>query len=227
MPRPARIVSDPPATDPAACPVCESTGALPHARLPALDYWRCRRCEAIFLSPSQRLDPQREAAYYRLHRNDIDDPGYRRFLSRLCRPLLARLPTGARGLDFGCGPGPALAQMLGDAGMHMAVYDPEFFPERAVLAERYDFVTCSEVVEHLHHPARVFAELFAMLRPGGLLAIMTGFPPADDGFAQWHYRRDPTHVVFYEPATLHWLAQQHDADCEIPCRNVALLQRRA
>ncbi len=102
-----------------------------------------------------------------------------------------------------------------------------FFPDDGVLESRYDFVTCTEVAEHFHAPAQTFARLFGLLRPGGLLAVMTGFPPATEQFANWHYRRDPTHVVFYQPSTFQWLAQHHGAHCEIPCRNVALLRHAA
>jgi len=48
------------------------------------------------------------------------DPRYRRFLARLAEPLIAHLPKGARGLDFGCGPGPTLSLMLREAGFACA-----------------------------------------------------------------------------------------------------------
>ena len=37
---------------------------------------------------------------------------YRSFLGRLAIPLQAKLSSGDTGLDFGCGHGPALADML-------------------------------------------------------------------------------------------------------------------
>jgi cyclopropane fatty-acyl-phospholipid synthase-like methyltransferase len=65
----------------------------------------------------------------------------------------------------------------------------------------YDFITCTEVVEHFHHPALEFRRLDALLKPGGWLAIQTTFQTDDARFARWNYRRDPTHVVFYRPYT--------------------------
>lgn len=209
------------------CPVCQSLAAAPYATIRAFEYWRCATCAAIFLDPRQHPSPEVEARKYQQHQNSVDDAGYRRFLSILTTPLLARLPGAQCGLDFGCGPGPALAHMLREAGHSVALYDPIFFPDDAVLASHYDFVTCSEVAEHFHSPAPAFVQLFGLLRPGGLLAVMTGFPPPLAQFANWHYRRDPTHVVFYQPATLQWLAREHGASCEIPCRNVAMLRLRA
>ncbi|MDQ3268616.1 MAG: class I SAM-dependent methyltransferase [Pseudomonadota bacterium] len=208
----------------AECPVCRSVRVEPFVSVAGLEYRRCPDCHAIGLGPEHYPDPEQEAAHYRLHQNRIDDAGYRRFLSTLATPLLQRLPPARSGLDFGCGPGPALACMLRDAGHSMAVYDPMFFPDDTALASRYDFVTCSEVSEHFHAPATSFARLFELLRPRGSLAVMTGFPPQAAALAGWHYRRDPTHVVFYAPETFHWLARQHGAQCEIPCRNVALLR---
>ena len=48
----------------------------------------------------------------------------------------------------------------------------------------------------------------ALVRDGGLLAVLTSFQPERaDQFAGWHYRRDPTHVVFYAGETLALLAE--------------------
>lgn len=217
-----------PAASPAvACPVCACPDCTPWVRCGGVDYFDCPRCRAIHLPAAHWLDEQAEADYYRLHRNGIQDPGYRKFLSTLADPLLARLPPASCGLDFGCGPGPALADMLRQAGHAMAVHDPLFFPDPAVLERRYDFITCSEVVEHLRQPAAVFERLFGLLHPGGILAVMTRFPPAAEAFERWHYRRDPTHIVFYPPATFRFLAKGLGAHCEIPCDHVALLHRAA
>lgn len=211
------------------CPVCEAAAARVFLRVDARDYWRCDTCEATFLDPGQRLDPQAERAHYLLHHNDPADPSYRQFLARLATPLLERLPPAQQGLDYGCGPGPgpALAAMLREAGHAVALYDPLFCAESSVLSRRYAFVTCTEVAEHFHEPAREFRRLDGLLEPGGVLAVMTGFLTDDARFADWHYRRDPTHVVFYRIATFHDLGARHGWRCEIPCRDVALLFKPA
>lgn len=209
---------------PAACPVCLAAGPLPFQTVGERRYWRCAACQARFLDPAQRPDLATERACYRDHDNDAGDPGYRRFLARLAGPLLARLAPGSRGLDYGCGPGPALAAMLIEAGHEVALYDPLFAPNRAPLAGCYDFVTCSETAEHFHRPAEEFDRLAAMLRPGGWLALMTCFQTDDARFADWHYRRDPTHVVFYREATFRHLAARRGWRCEIPAKDIALLR---
>ncbi|MDN6318471.1 MAG: class I SAM-dependent methyltransferase [Marinobacter sp.] len=169
--------------------------------------------------------PDDERAIYDLHNNDSADPGYRAFLGKLVLPMLDRIRPGALGLDFGCGPGPALAEMLRDAGMGMVVYDPLYHPEPSALERQYDFITCTEVVEHLHQPAEVFRQLDGLLKPGGWLGVMTCFQTRDDRFDHWHYRRDPTHVVFYREVTLAVIARRFDWTMVVPGKDVAIFQK--
>lgn len=206
------------------CPVCAAVAAA-FMCVEARDYWHCPRCAAVFLEPAQRPSPHEEAAHYRLHRNHPDDPAYRRFLDRLARPLLERLPPGSTGLDYGCGPGPALAAMLREAGHAVMLFDPQFHPQRDALDASYDFVTCSETAEHFHDPAAEFRRFDALLKPGGWLALMTGFLPDAAAFASWHYRRDPTHVVFYCEATFRHLAGQFGWHAAFPDANVVLMKK--
>jgi 2-polyprenyl-3-methyl-5-hydroxy-6-metoxy-1,4-benzoquinol methylase len=207
------------------CPVCQTGQLAPFRTIGDQRYLRCGLCQATVMAPECRLAEDRERAVYELHENSESDPGYRRFLTKLAEPLLARMEPGACGLDFGCGPGPALAKMLEEAGLAVALYDPFFYPDDRLLTQRYDFVTCTEVVEHLYQPAEVFQMLDRLLRPGGLLGIMTCFQTDDDRFDNWHYRRDPTHVVFYREYTFDWLAQNYGWDLEIPAKDVVLLRK--
>ena len=190
-------------------------------------YRRCPICLATVLDPSHHLTPEAEAAHYAHHQNDPTDPRYRRFLSRLADPLLAVLKPGSQVLDFGCGPGPALAAMLTEAGHQVALYDPVFAPDRAVLASSYDAVTCTETAEHFRDPAAEFDRLAGLLRPGGWLAVMTCFQTDDARFARWHYRLDPTHVVFYREATLATLAANLGLSFATPVKDVALMRKPA
>ena len=210
-----------------SCPVCTETGTTLFWSDEKRSYWRCPRCQATFMDPAQRPDTAFERAYYQTHQNDVNDAGYRRYLSPLIPPLLERLAQHSHGLDYGCGPGPALAAMLTEAGHTMALYDPQFCNTPQVLQTTYDFVTCSEVAEHFHNPEAEFTRLDALLKPGGWLAVMTRFLEDDSGFERWHYRRDPTHVVFYKAATFTFIAQAHGWHCEIPCSHVALFQKPA
>lgn len=208
-----------------ACPVCRTPSPSHVLRVDGRDYWRCQACEARFLDPNQRPGPRDERTHYLLHENDPGDPRYRKFLSKFTKPLLEKLDPGCSGLDYGCGPGPALAAMMREAGHHMALYDPFFFSGSEPLARSYDFIACTETAEHFHHPAEEFDRLDAMLRPGGWLGVMTCFQTDDALFANWHYRKDPTHVVFYRETTFEMIAAQRGWSCEIPVKDVALMHK--
>ena len=208
-----------------ACPVCGEAATRFFVEAGGRDYWRCEQCAATFLTPTQLPDRAEEKREYDQHRNDIEDEGYRRFLARLATPLLGRLSPNSEGLDYGCGPGPALAAMLETAGHRVRLYDPIYHPDAAALEQDYDFITCTEVFEHMHRPGEEFRRLDALLRPGGLLGVMTVFQTDDVRFADWHYRRDPTHVVFYRESTLALVADRLGWSMEIPRDNVAIFRK--
>ncbi len=108
----------------------------------------------------------------------------------------------------------------------MRLYDPLFFPDPESLYDLYDFIVCAETIEHFHRPAEEFSRFDRMLRPGGWLALMTCFQTDDERFATWHYRRDPTHVVFYRCSTPRRIARRFGWTCEIPVKDVALMRKR-
>ena len=113
------------------------------------------------------------------------------------------------------------------AGHGVALYDPTFAADTAPLAGTYDFVVATEVIEHLEKPADVFDKFDSLLRPGGLLALMTGFQGDDESFSDWHYIRDPTHIVFFREETLRLIAEARGWACEIPAKDVALMRKPA
>ncbi|MFB6259152.1 MAG: class I SAM-dependent methyltransferase [Thiohalorhabdaceae bacterium] len=162
---------------------------------------------------------------YHGHQNAVDDPGYRAFLSRLTTPLTERLSPPATGLDFGCGPGPALAAMLREAGYTVALYDPFYAPDDAALAPGYDFITATEVVEHLARPGAELRRPAGLLRPGGWLGIMTKLVIDRERFAGWHYIRDPTHIGFFSREAFAWWAVAEGLGLELAGDDVIFLRR--
>jgi SAM-dependent methyltransferase len=193
-------------TDPERCPLCADSAirqaAAAHGGRPALHACGC--CRLIFVSRADRPSAEAAERRYRLHRNSIEDAGYVRFLCRLLDPVVARLTAGARGLDYGSGPEPVLAELARRAGFACDAYDPVFAPRPP--RPLYDFVLASEVCEHFADPPAEFARLRACLRPGGLLGVMTEFWRSEESLADWPYRSDPTHVVFYREETFAWIA---------------------
>jgi len=208
------------------CPLCEWEDAAIHYLDGRRPYLRCPRCDLIFVPAEAHLSPEEERAEYDLHQNDPADPGYRRFLARLLVPLRVVRPPPARVLDFGCGPGPALASLLTEAGYAVECFDPFYAPDETVFQRRYQVITATEVVEHLAAPGQELRRLWALLEPGGVLAIMTQRATEAWRFPSWHYVRDPTHVAFFSAASFRWLADHLGARLSLPLADVALLQRQ-
>jgi hypothetical protein len=189
------------------------------------DYYHCEDCDLVFVPPEFHLDPEAEKARYLTHNNDPNDVDYRAFLARLWDELRPRLTVGVHGLDYGAGPGPALAAMIEEAGFSVALYDPFFHPNTAALSISYDFITCTETVEHFSSPRTDFVRLHELLKPGGWLGVMTGVLKDKINFADWYYQRDPTHVAFYSEGTLRWVADWLRWEVEFPRANIALFQK--
>ncbi|MDP3921068.1 MAG: class I SAM-dependent methyltransferase [Candidatus Omnitrophota bacterium] len=186
-------------------------------------YWKCPHCSLVFLDVVCRLKEKDEKARYDLHENDPADSGYRNFINKLLDPLREKLKPGFRGLDFGCGPGPALGKMLEGAGMTVEVYDPFYFPDKKPLETSYDFITCTEVVEHFYSPRNEFLLLNRLLKPDGShLAVMTEMLDDETDFGKWWYQSEPTHVCFYERKTFLWIAEWLGWQTEFPHKNVVL-----
>jgi len=204
------------------CPLCGTTVRAAFFESAERTYLRCGTCALIFVPRDQHLPPLQEVLRYLEHHNDGADAGYVEFLRRLADPVCARVPVGARGLDFGCGPSPVLGDLLTASGRLTVSYDPLFLPQEEPLSERYDFVTCCEVVEHAHDPLALFTRLGALCRPAGLLAIMTQFYDVDVPFERWWYRRDATHVCFFNADTMRWIANRFGWRLELPSSNVAM-----
>lgn len=207
------------------CPLCASTAISGYFRDRRRSYRQCNTCCLVFVPPEEYVSRDAEKAEYDLHQNDTHDPGYRAFLSRLMDPLVERLSPGSRGLDFGCGPGPALAEMLRERGFEVALYDSFFARDQTVLKGSYDFICATEVVEHLHCPGEELERLWSLLPQGGWLAIMTKLVSNQTAFTRWHYKNDPTHVCFFSRDTWRWWAQRCGASVQIFGADVVLMRR--
>ena len=192
------------------------------------EYYRCASCSLLFVPEAYHVSPDTERAIYDLHENDPADLGYRQFLSQLTKPLcalLAETAPEAAGLDFGAGPGPAIPLMLSAAGYPCAIYDIYYANEPARLQQQYDFVTATEVVEHLADPQQVISQLVDCLRPGGLLALMTQIWSPTTNLSKWRYLQDPTHITFYSAETFVWMARHWALEIRHESRNVIIFQK--
>lgn len=203
--------------------MCNASDARSFHQDKRREYCQCPNCHLVFVLPEHHLPAAQEKAEYDLHENRPDDPNYRRFLRRLFDPMLQRVKPGSRGLDFGSGPGPTLSLMFTEAGHAMSIYDPFYAPDRSVLESQYDFITATEVVEHLHCPQRELDRLWSCLKPGGTLGIMTKLVLDQEAFKRWHYKNDLTHVCFFSRPCFNWLSAEWQAELLFAAPDVILL----
>ncbi len=191
---------------PGACPLCLSADADATSGADSRRYYHCRNCELIFVDVRDRISAVDQREHYLTHENGPHQAGYVAFLRRVVDPMLEHLDATMQGLDYGCGPGPAIAAILQQYSIRCTNYDPLF--ANATLTPPYDYIFATECWEHFEDPRDETRRLHALLRPGGHLGIMTE-PWTDlDAFRSWYYTRDPTHVAFYHARTFEYLCTE-------------------
>ena len=207
------------------CPLCLNKNTEHYHRDKARDYWQCNMCQLVFVKPESYLNAEEEKAIYDLHQNSPDDEGYRGFLNKLIQPLSQRLQVGMKGLDFGCGPDPTISVMLAESGYSVENYDIFYANNPEILLKKYDFITCTEVIEHLHNPYKELTFLSNLLNEQGYLGIMTKRVIDKSRFANWHYKNDPTHVCFYSEDTFEFIAEYWDFKLQVINSDCVILKK--
>jgi len=208
-----------------ACPLCSSKQTENFHKDSHREYLKCRHCDFVFVPKIYHLIEKDEKARYDTHNNDPEDDRYRNFLSQLLNPLQERIPKNAKGLDFGSGPGPTLSLMLEGRGYSVDLYDKFYARNDAVFDRQYDFITASEVVEHLRQPLAELSRLMGLLKRNGILAIMTQILTPQIDFEQWYYKNDPSHVGFFSEKALNFLAKKWQAELYVISERVVIYKK--
>ena len=219
-----------PSDSPEDCPFCGSDKSRLFFKDQFRPYYRCQRCDLIFVPRLWQLDKEQEKARYDTHENDPQEKGYRNYLRRIISPMRAALErslNGMNGLDYGCGPGPALAMMLEEEGAGMSLYDPFYFDDTSSLFRSYDFITCTEVIEHMTQPKKELEKLFSLLNPKGVLAVMTQLVTDKTDFNTWYYRNDETHICYFSRQSFQWAAETWGIKVEFHGKDIILLHGMA
>ncbi len=193
------------------CILCGGNTIKIHHPKMMVDYHWCQECEFIFKDELFIVTPEEELKIYNNHNNSIDDPRYVAFFYRFLNDAVFPYASGKKkGFDFGSGPSPVLAQILErDHEYDMDIHDLFYAPEKPHVGKKYDLITSTEVVEHLQDPLPIFRVLKSLLEPDGILAVMTLFHHNNAGhFLNWHYIRDKSHISFYTPKTMEYIASQ-------------------
>ncbi len=208
------------------CLLCRATAELA-ARHRERDVYRCAACGLAFLDPQHHVTDAQARAEYLQHDNTMACTGYVRMFEKKIATLEEHCAGISSVLDYGCGPGPVLVELLRRGGYDAYGYDPMFFPD-ADLERTYDCVISTEVFEHFMDPAAEFPKVHRLVKPGGILAIMTLHHDDATDLSTWWYPNSPSHVVFYSSATFEWLAERYGYDfVHSDEKRFVILRRRA
>jgi len=196
------------------CPLCHQLGSKkvlrklqPHFGEQV--YLLCHNCDLVWTHPNGHLSVVSEVERYDQHKNDPTDNRYRAFLPPAVDAALPYISEGQSGIDFGCGPGPTLSVMLAELGYQVADFDPIYAPDSKLLTKKYDFVLCTETVEHFRDPKASWDQLMSLVKPAAPLVVMTQSRPPESGLKNWWYLNDPTHIALYSSNTMNWLAANY------------------
>jgi len=207
------------------CPLCANSATERFYRDRKREFFQCLECDLVFVPPEFHLSAEAEKERYDFHSHSLTDSGYRDFLNRIFQPLVKKLSPGARGLDFGCGREPTLSILCEEAGFPCANYDLHYFNDPAVLNAQYDFVTCSETMEHFQNPREEFERLLSLVKPGGWIGIMTQLRDSAPPFEKWFYKDDATHVCFFSRRAFQTSEKRYRLRAEFYPESVVLFQK--
>lgn len=189
------------------CKVCQSVswyieGVMADQR----SFYQCSNCYLVQVATEHLPSFRDEKTHYDTHQNGPEYQGYLDFLNRAVKPMLLYLKKSMQGLDYGCGPGPAISYLLDRKGIACEDYDPFYFP--IPIKGSYDFLLATECVEHFHYPLKELEKIDGLVKPGGMIGIMTETYESTERFKNWYYIRDRTHVVFFHQKTFEWIARE-------------------
>ena len=190
------------------CLLCHNKKTRQYHYSEKFSCFECDNCGSVYKDPTTFPDAAEEKERYLKHHNEVDDKGYKTFVSPISNYIHNNFNTSTIGLDFGAGTGPVISEMLSKYGYNLVLYDPFFHKNHNALKQSYDFIVCCEVIEHFHNPSKEFQLLRNLLKPGGSLLCMTELLPKKEHFANWYYKNDITHVIFYSDKNLQWI-QNH------------------
>lgn len=208
------------------CSLCGNKNIELYSKDKKREYYKCPTCTNITVPQIYHLSEEDEKKRYDLHTNNKNDEYYINFLSRIIEPLLIYIQPQSEGLDFGCGPGPILKKQLESYNIKLSEYDLYYKNDMDLLNRSWDFIITTEVLEHLKYPLNEIKTLWDLLKPKGVLAIMTNLVSKDVNFSSWYYKGDQTHICFFTRESLTWLSNKLGADVEFFDKDITILIKR-
>ncbi len=193
------------------CPLCNHSTRSIHQKSFDIHFHYCSHCEFLYKDSSDRISSEEEKEIYDRHENSYEDERYIAYFERfLNASLLPYISNDACGLDYGSGPSPVLSTLLNKRYNHqMDIYDLYYHDIALDGNKRYDFITCTEVIEHIENPIETLSYFKSILKEDGILSMMTQFHRKDDDFfMNWHYMRDMSHISFFTEKTMQHIAEE-------------------
>ncbi len=188
------------------CPLCDNEAILFYKDKEA--YYKCNNCLGIFEDEKDRVNLELEKKRYEMHDNNVEDKNYQKFVLPITSSILKDYNKDSKGLDFGAGEGPIVSKVLDDNGFNIVQYDPFFHINIELLDFKYDYIASCEVIEHFYQPKKEFKLLRSMLKKGSKLYCMTELYNENINFETWYYKKDPTHVFFYQKETFEYIKKE-------------------
>jgi SAM-dependent methyltransferase len=215
-----------------SCPVCDDERLRPAYTRGGFRLVRCANCGLLFVNP-QAPESETNELYNRSYfdRRNIgaiapDPEAVRAFrqlsgLQRLAEIHRWRRPPG-RLLDVGCGEGFFLDVAQQQSWSCDGVELSEFAAASAVASgvgtifqgtlraasfdsSSFDVVTMFDVIEHFHDPVAELAEIRRILKPNGLLYLLT--PDVESSAARlmgryWFEIKPPEHLFYFTRSSI-------------------------
>jgi hypothetical protein len=169
-------------------------------------YHVCLHCTFIEKDKQYHLTYEQEKKEYLRHNNTLENIGYVNMFQKIIDDHIKPLNINQKVLDYGSGPVPVFREILLRNGYDIYDYDPFYNNDDSYLKNQYQLITSIEVVEHFYSPIKEFKHIVALLEEDGYLLIRTELREMnDDAFLSWWYRRDVSHVSFYNIAVFQYL----------------------
>src|SRR5436190_2798073 len=170
----------------------------------------CAQCGLLY--KTRCLTAEEFADYYaRINFRRWEIPGFYP-TERAVLAILRRMPFGSKILDFGCSSGRLLAPLVSTCrcygyDLNRTATADAHAKGIEIMAERefacapdgsFDVVILVDVFEHFLSPTSLLSRLISLIKPGGLLIIVTG--NGDNAFcrldpAQFWYFRNIEHII--------------------------------
>lgn len=179
----------------------------------------CEPCDLVFASPVQDVTGEYVDAAFD---SEVEAAYASRTYGKLLHPLLTRLPSRGAALDIGTGDGSFLFELKHAGFERISGVEPskapvaaahawvrplivnEFFQPAMFVQKSFDLITCFQTLEHLADPALFLRNVLGLLKPGGMLMLVTHNRRAATTLALG--RRSPVldieHLQLFSPRSL-------------------------